>query len=263
MGELSGRVAVISGGTRGIGRAIAEAFLRDGASVVMNGRDIAKGERAIAEVRESLGVGDRVHFVPGDGMVQADCEGLVAATVEHFGRIDILVNNTGGSKDNAPIVDLTDEAMNYGLTVNFWSAFWCTRAALKHMIPQQWGRIINISSVEGKLGKPGLGQYVVGKHAMNALTKTVAHETGTLGITCNALCPGAIETDMMKTDGPPAAESMGMTYQGLLDWFASESAIKRLNDVEDVALVASLLVSEAGAGITGSAISIDGGTAPY
>ncbi len=153
--------------------------------------------------------------------------------------------------------------MNYGLTVNFWSTFWCTRAALNQMIPQEWGRIINISSVEGKVGKPGLGQYVVGKHAVNALTKTVAHEVGTLGITCNALCAGAIETDMMKTDGPPAAESMGMTYQQLLDWFASESAIKRLNEVEDVAMVASLLASEAGAGITGSMISIDGGTAPY
>ena len=91
----------------------------------------------------------------------------------------------------------------------------------------------------------------------------MAQEVGTLGITVNALCPGAIETDMMKTDGPPAAEAMGITYEALLDWFAQESAIKRLNDVEDVAIVASLLASDAGAGITGSLISIDGGSAPY
>lgn len=263
MGELSGRVALITGGTRGIGRAIAEAFLRDDATVVVNGRTVSKGEQAVAEIRDALGAGDRVAFMPGDAMVREDCERLVADTVARFGRIDLLVNNAGGSKDNAPIAMLTDEAMQYGLVVNLWSTFWCSRAALNHMIAQQWGRIINISSVEGKIGKAGLGQYVVGKHAVNALTKTIAQEVGTLGITCNALCPGAIETDMMMTEGPAAAESMGMTYEQLLAWFASESAIKRLNDVQDVAMVASLLASTAGAGITGSLISIDGGTAPY
>ena len=147
--------------------------------------------------------------------------------------------------------------------MNLWSTFWCSRRALGHMIPKQWGRIINISSLEGKVGKPGIATYVTAKHAVNGLTKAMALEVGTLGITVNALCPGAIETDMMKDEGTKAAESMGMTYEDLLDWFAQESSIKRLNDVEDVAMVASLLVSEAGAGITGSLISIDGGSAPY
>ena len=183
--------------------------------------------------------------------------------MEKYGRIDILVNNAGGSKDNAPVAQLTDEAMDWALKVNLWSTFWCSRAALQHMIPQQWGRIINISSTEGKVGKPGIAIYVTAKHAVNGFTKSMAQEVGTLGITVNALCPGAIETDMMKTDGPPAAEAMGITYEALLDWFAQESAIKRLNDVEDVAIVASLLASDAGAGITGSLISIDGGSAPY
>ena len=161
------------------------------------------------------------------------------------------------------MAQLTDAAMDWALKVNLWSTLWCSRAALQHMIPQQWGRIINISSTEGKVGKPGISIYVTAKHAVNGFTKSLAMEVGTLGITVNALCPGAIETDMMKTDGPPAAESMGITYEALLDWFAQESAIKRLNDVEDVALVASLLASDAGAGITGSLISIDGGSAPY
>ena len=125
--------------------------------------------------------------------------------------------------------------MEYALTVNLWSTFWCSRQALGHMIPQQWGRIINISSLEGKVGKPGIATYVTAKHAVNGLTKAMAHEVGTLGITVNALCPGAIETDMMKDEGTKAAESMGMAYEELLDWFAQESAIKRLNDVEDVA----------------------------
>jgi 3-hydroxybutyrate dehydrogenase len=259
MGELDGRVAVITGGTRGIGRAIAEAFVRDGASVVINGRDVAKGQRAVDE----MAAGDRVHFVAGDACIKEDCEGLIDATVERYGRLDILVNNAGGSANNAPVAELTDEAMEFALKVNLWSTFWCSRRALAHMIPQQWGRIMNISSVEGKVGKPGIATYVTGKHAVNGLTKALAHEVGTLGITVNALCPGAIETDMMKDEGGKAAESMGMKYEDLLAWFASESAIQRLNDVEDVALIASLLASEAGAGITGSLISIDGGTAPY
>ena len=259
MGELDGRVAVISGGTRGIGRAIAEAFLRDGAKVVMSGRDKAKGEGAVAEI----GAGDDVLFVQADSSVKEDCERLITAAVEKYGRIDILVNNAGGSKDNAPVAQLTDEAMDWALKVNLWSTFWCTRKAFEYMIPQQWGRVINISSVEGKVGKPGLAVYVTAKHAVNGLTKTCAHEVGTLGITVNALCPGAIETDMMKTDGPPAAESMGITYQALLDWFAEGAVMERLKQCDDGAAVASLLVSEAGAGITGSLISIDGGTAPY
>ena len=259
MGELDGRVAVISGGTRGIGRAIAEAYLRDGAKVVVSGRDVAKGQQAIAE----MNAGGNAIFVQSDAMKQEDCERLITETVAAFGRIDILVNNAGGSKDNAPVAQLSNAAMDYALTVNLWSTFWCTRKAFEYMIPQQWGRVINISSVEGKVGKPGISTYVTAKHAVNGFTKSCAWEVGTLGITVNSICPGAIETDMMMTDGPPAAESMGISYQDLLNWFASESAIKRLNDVEDVALVASLLASDAGAGITGSLISVDGGTAPY
>ena len=263
MGELDGRVAVISGGTRGIGRAIGEAFLRDGASVVINGRSAEKGARAIEEIRADGSIGDRVHFVQGDSSVREDCDRLIDETVATYGRIDILVNNAGGSENNAPVAELTDEAMAGALNLNLWSTFWCSRKALGHMIPQQWGRIINISSLEGKVGKPGLAIYVTAKHAVNGLTKSMAHEVGSIGITVNALCPGAIETDMMKEGGTKAAESMGMTYEALLTWFAQESAIKRLNEVEDVALVASLLASDAGAGITGSLISIDGGSAPY
>jgi len=263
MGELTGRVAAITGGTRGIGRGVAEAFLRDGASVVINGRNPEKGDKAIAEIRAGSDAGDRVHFVQGDAAVRDDCERLIDETIARFGSIDILVNNAGGATNHAPVADLTDEAMEYALKMNLWSTFWCSRRALAHMVPQQWGRIINISSLEGKVGKPGVATYVTAKHAVNGLTKSMAHEVGTLGVTVNALCPGAIETDMMVEEGTKAAASMGMAYTDLLNWFAQESAIKRLNEVEDVALVASLLVSEAGAGITGSLISIDGGSAPY
>jgi 3-hydroxybutyrate dehydrogenase len=191
------------------------------------------------------------------------CEAIIDGTVEHFGRIDILVANAGGATGHAPVADLTDEAMQDSLVWNFWHTFWTMRRAFHYMIPQQYGRVMCMSSVEGKVGKPGVSIYVAAKHAINGLTKSAAHEVGTMGITVNALCPGAIETDTMQTEGPPAAASMGLSYEGLLDLFAQESAIKRLSEVEEVAAVATLLASEAGAGITGSLISIDGGTSPY
>ncbi|MET0324036.1 MAG: glucose 1-dehydrogenase [Ilumatobacteraceae bacterium] len=257
--DLEGRVAAVTGGTRGIGRAIAESFLREGAKVVINGRSEDKGQQALKEID----AGDALVFVAGDAKLREDCERVVDATVERFGRIDIMVNNAGGASNHAPVVDLTDEALDDALRWCLWSTFWCTRRSLHHMIPQQWGRIINISSVEGKCGKPGVATYVTAKHAINGLTKACAHEVGTLGITVNALCPGAIETDIMAEAGTQAAESMGMSYQELLDWFAKESATKRLCEVEDVAQVAVLLASDAGGGITGAQISIDGGTSPY
>jgi len=257
--DLEGKVAAVTGGTRGIGRAIAESFLREGAKVVINGRSEDKGQQALKEID----AGDALVFVAGDAKLREDCERVVDATVERFGRIDIMVNNAGGASNHAPVVDLTDEALDDALRWCLWSTFWCTRRSLHHMIPQRWGRIINISSVEGKCGKPGVATYVTAKHAINGLTKACAHEVGTLGITVIALCPGAIETDIMAEAGTQAAESMGMTYQELLDWFAKESATKRLCEVEDVAQVAVLLASDAGGGITGAQISIDGGTSPY
>jgi NAD(P)-dependent dehydrogenase (short-subunit alcohol dehydrogenase family) len=259
MGVLDGRVACITGGTRGIGLGIAKGFLDEGASVVINGRDPSKAEQTLAE----LDAGDRVHFIAGDVKERESCEAIVDGTVERFGRIDILVANAGGASGHAPIVDLTDEAMQDSLVWNFWHTLWTMRRAFHYMIPQQSGRVMSISSVEGKVGKPGLSIYVVAKHAIHGLVKSAAHEVGTLGITVNALCPGAIETDTMLAQGPPAAASMGLTYQELLEAFAQESAIKRLNEVEEVAAVATLLASDAGGGITGSLISIDGGTAPY
>jgi 3-hydroxybutyrate dehydrogenase len=257
--ELEGKVAAVTGGTRGIGRAIAEAFVREGAKVVINGRNEEKGQQALKE----MDAGDAALFVAGDAKLREDCERVVDTTVDKFGRIDIMVNNAGGSSNHAPVVDLTDEAFDDALRWILWSTFWCTRRSLQHMIPQKSGRIINVSSLEGKCGKPGVSIYVTAKHAINGLTKSCAHEVGTLGITVNALCPGGIETDIMAEEGPKAAELMGMTYQEFLNWYAKESATKRLCEVDDVAAVAVLLASDAGAGITGSLISIDGGTAPY
>src|SRR5918997_859369 len=232
---LQDKVAVITGGTAGLGLGIAQAFLREGAKVVVNGRRADKGEKVVADL----------------------------FAVEHFGRIDIMVNNAGGTAATSPVVDVTDEDWDLNMKWNLYSTFYGTRRALKHMIPQQWGRIINMSSVEGKHGKPVLSGYVTAKHAINGLTKVAAKEVGTQGITVNSLCPGLVITEIVRENGPRTTERMGLTFEGMVELFASESAIKRPNTVEEVAAMAVLLASDAGAGITGAMLSVDGGTAAY
>jgi 3-hydroxybutyrate dehydrogenase len=256
--QLDGKVAVITGGTGGIGRAIAEGFLAEGARVVVSGRNADRGEQVVSE----LGA-DRALFSQGDATTKEGVEQAVEAAVEHFGHIDIMVNNVGGAERLAPLVDLYDEDWDLVMKWNLYSTFWGTRAALRHMLPRNYGRIINISSVEGKHGKPVLTAYVAAKHAINGLTKAAAKEVGTQGVTVNAICPGLVITDIIKRNGPLTAQAMGITFDEMVGLFAAESAIKRPNTVDEVAAVAVLLASDVGAGITGAIYSVDGGTAAY
>lgn len=260
MKQLDGKVAVITGGTEGIGRGIAEAFLSEGARVVLNGRNPEKGEAALAE----LDAGDRATFIAGDVQSQASVEELIDGATERYGGLDVLVNNAGGSDGFNLVADLSDEAWQEALNWNLNSTFWGTRRALRYMVPNGRGRIINISSVEGKeANKPAVSHYIANKHAINGFTKAVAYEYGPQGITCNAICPGAIETALMKRVGPSYAESAGITYAEFLQGYADESMIKRLNTIEEVAAMAVLLASELGGGITGALLNVDGGTASW
>ena len=260
MGKLDGKVAAITGGTRSIGRGMAEAFLREGAKVVVNGRDAKKGEQAVKE----MGGGPNVAFFPGDAMVQSTADGIVDFAIEKFGKLDIICLNSGGVQNTAPVHLMTNEEWQLEMDWNLNSVFWGMRKALNHMIPRQTGRIIVTSSVEGKLGKPGIPGYAASKHAVLGLMKAAAKEVGTLGITVNAILPGLIETDIVRTTGPESAKAMGVeTYEGLLEMFAQEAAIKRLNTVEEVAAAAVMLASDAAAGITGTSWAVDGGTLPY
>jgi NAD(P)-dependent dehydrogenase (short-subunit alcohol dehydrogenase family) len=256
---LKDKVAAITGGTAGIGLGIAEAFLAEGAKVAL----MARNEEKAARVIDALNAGDRAVFVRGDAMVQDDIEGFVDQVVEKFGCVDILVNNAGGAGDLQPLAELSDEAFDEAMKWNVYSTFWASRRALKPMLEQGWGRIINISSTEGKVGKPVLTAYATAKHAVNGMTKSLAQEVGTAGITANAICPGLIITDIVRDNGPRTAEAMGMSFDEMVELFSQESAIKRPNTVEEVAATAVLLASDAGAGITGAMFSVDGGTAPY
>jgi 3-hydroxybutyrate dehydrogenase/3-oxoacyl-[acyl-carrier protein] reductase len=259
MGKLDGRVAAITGGTAGIGRGIAEAFLAEGASVALNGRNKEKGDRVLAE----LDAGDRALFIAGDVMNGDEIDAFIDQTREHFGHLDILVNNAGGAAVLLPTVDMPFDDWEMTIRWNLHSTFIATKRALPGMIEQGWGRIINISSVEGKVGKPVLTAYVAAKHGIIGLTKGVAREVGTTGVTVNALCPGLVITDIVKENGPNTAAAMGITFDEMVDLFAQESSIKRPNTVEEVANAAVMLACDLGGGITGAAISVDGGTSPY
>jgi len=259
-GRLQGRVAVLTQSTRSIGRGIAEAFLAEGASVVVSGRSEDKGKQALAE----MGAGDRADFFPCDATMQDQVEALVDFAAERYGRLDIMVNNAGGTSGWALVGDLSDEAWQQALNWNLNACFWGTRRALRYMVEGGWGRIINMSSVESKMAnKPMVSHYITNKHAMNGLTKATAYEYAQQGITCNAICPGAVETDLMKDVGPLVAEQAGSTYEEFLQSYANESMIKRLNTVEEVAACAVWLASEPGGGVTGAMINVDGGTAPW
>ncbi|MFN5603212.1 MAG: SDR family NAD(P)-dependent oxidoreductase [Actinomycetes bacterium] len=260
MGKLDGKVACITGGTRSIGRAMADAFLAEGATVVVNGRDAAKGQVCLNE----MNAGDRAAFFAGDSSKQSVVEGLIDFTIEKYGKLDICCLNSGGVQMTAPVAQMTDVEWALEVDWNLNHVFWGMRRALQHMIPRQAGRIIVTSSVEGKLGKPGIPGYVTTKHAVNGLVKSAAHEVGTLGITVNAILPGIIETDIVRATGPDSAIAMGLDgYDALIDMFASESAIKRPNKVEEVAAVAVMLATDAARNLTGVLFPVDGGTMPY
>ncbi len=260
MGKLEGKVAAITGGTRSIGRGMAEAFLAEGAKVVVNGRGAEKGRRCI----EEIDAGDNAFFYAGDASKQADVEGLIDFTVDHFGQLDICCLNSGGVENTAPVAMMTDAEWQLEMDWNLNQVFWGMRRALQHMMPRESGRILVTSSVEGKLGKPGIPGYTAAKHAVNGLVKSAAHEVGTMGITVNAILPGLTETDTLIEKGPGSAEAMGLeNYEALIELFTQSSAIKRPNKITEVAAVAVLLASDAGRNITGTLFPVDGGTMPY
>jgi 3-hydroxybutyrate dehydrogenase len=259
MGKLEGKVAAITGGTRSIGRAIADAFVAEGASVVINGRDEVKGLAAVAEI----GAPDRTAFYGGDASKQATVEGLVDFTIQRFGQLDIMVLNSGGVQNTNVVSQMTDEEWALEIDWNLNQVFWGMRKSLQHMLPRDSGRILVTSSIEGKIAKPGIPGYNATKHAVNGLVKSAAKEVGTTGITINSILPGLIETDIVRQTGPDSAAAMGITYDEMLGAYTAESAIKKCNTAEQVAAVAVMLASDAARNFTGCMFPVDGGTMPY
>jgi len=256
----SERVALVTAATSGIGAAIAAALAAREMKVVISGRSKLKGEAAAAAIDPQ----GRVSFIAADALCQKDMEALIERVIAKHGRLDVLVNNAGGSSGFAPVHELQDAAWIEAFHWNVSSAFWATRCALPHMLEQSYGRIINMSSVQGKqVNRPNASHYVMAKHALNGFTKAVAHEYGAAGITCNALCVGAVETDLMRTAGARASQAAGISYEEYKQRYADLTKTGRLTTAEEVAAMAVLLASEIGGGITGAIINVDGGTCPY
>lgn len=254
-------VALVTAATSSIGRAIAEGLARAGHAVVVSGRSAERGE---AVSREMTQEGGDVSFVRANALSQEDTEALVDAVIARHGRIDVLVNNAGGSSGFAPVHELSDEAFTQALNWNVLSTFWATRRSLPSMLAHSHGRIVNISSVQGKqANRPRASHYVTAKHAVNGFTKAVALEYGRSGITCNAICVGAVETDLMRTAGARAAEAAGVTYDQYKAAYANSAMTGRLNEPEEIAAMVELLASPAGGGITGAILNVDGGTCAY
>lgn len=258
---LGGRTALVTGGTEGIGRAIALRFLSAGARVAVTGRRREKGEQLISEVTS----GDLI-FVQADATSPEATSATVAEVHERFGPIGILVNNVGGGTgEYGPIHELDPGAWERNMALNFYSAVWMTRAVVPDMIAQRWGRIIMMSSLEGKLPTlPGIGPYVAAKHALIGLAKSVAFDYGNDGVTCNALCPGYVEIPTRtRSQSSSAGKSQTGRYANPQENYKMLSRIGRHATLDEVSTAALLLAGPDSGAITGTTINVDGGSSPY
>jgi 3-hydroxybutyrate dehydrogenase len=258
MKKLADKVALITGGGRGIGRAVAFAFAREGADVVVCARTENEVRRVAEEIRGECGV-RAVHAVCD----VADVESVRAAfalAAEEFGRgADVLVNNAGIA-ESAPLVKIVDDFWQRHLAINLSGTFYCMRAALPSMIERGWGRVINVASVAGKTGAPYIAAYSASKHGVLGLTRSAALEVATKGITVNAICPGYVETDMTERAIENITAKTGKSLDESRAIIEQLSPQQRLVTPEEVAALALLLASHEGRGINGQAINVDGGS---
>ncbi len=241
---LEGRVAIVTGASRGIGRAVAASLAEDRASVVVSGRDAARVDMAAKEL-EGLGV--PVLTVAGDVSKREDVDRVVGQARERFGRIDILVNNAGVTRD-ALLVRMRDEDWDEVLNVNLRGAFLMTRAVAKVMMRQKGGRIINITSTAGAMGNAGQANYSAAKAGLIGLTKSAARELAHWGILVNAVAPGLIDTDMAAAIPPDAREAL-----------LAQVPLKRIGIAREVADVVRFLARDGASYVTGQVIHVNGG----
>jgi 3-oxoacyl-[acyl-carrier protein] reductase len=239
--ELSGKNALVTGSTRGIGRAIADAFAKSGARVAVVGRDQQRADEA------ANAVGNGAKGFAADVSDTAAVARLIDDVEKAFGGIDILVNNAGITRDNI-VMRLKDEDWDLVQNANLRGAFAAIRAASRGMMKKRNGRIINVASIVGLIGNKGQANYAASKAGLIALTKTVAKELGSRNILVNAVAPGFIETEMTAAMTPEARDALG-----------KQIALERLGTVNDVAAMVTFLASDLASYITGQVFVVDGG----
>ncbi|MDQ3175690.1 MAG: 3-oxoacyl-ACP reductase FabG [Acidobacteriota bacterium] len=254
--KLENRIALITGGGRGIGRAIALAFARNGARVVLAARTAQQVEETAAEIGNEAIALPVVCDVSDVDSVQL----MFARVSAKFGRgPDILVNNAGIA-ESAPLAKTDDDLWQRHLAINLSGTFYCTRAAVPAMLERGWGRVINVASIAGKTGAPYISAYSASKHGVLGLTRSIALEVAAKGITVNAICPGYVDTDMTTRGVENVTAKTGRSADQALEAIKKMSPQNRLITVEEIAALALLLASEEGRGINGQAINIDGGS---
>ena len=245
--DLSDRVALVTGSGRGIGRAIALRLADAGAKVVVN--DVGQAEPSESVTEEIRAMGRECLSVMADVSVALEVTGMVETVMSTYGRLDILVNNAGITRDKL-LLRLTEADWDKVLEVNLKSVFLCSRAVLRHMIKQRWGRIISISSIVGIMGNPGQANYASAKAGVIGFTRTIAREVASRGITVNAIAPGFIDTGMTQGLGEKQRqELMGRIPVGYL------------GTPGDVAEAVAFFASEEARYITGQVLNVDGGMA--